>query len=608
MCGITGFIDNQLHKEATLKNMMDLIKHRGPDGSGVYVDDTIALGHRRLAIIDLKNGRQPMQNEDGRLICTFNGEIYNYKTMREELKSKGHLFATDSDTEILLHGYEEWGTKLPLKLRGMFAFAIWDRQKKELFCARDYFGIKPFYYYHKNNTFLFGSEIKSFLSHPAFEKKLNEQQLELYLSYQYSPGRETFFQNVFKLLPAHSLFWKEGSVTIERYWNPEFVPDHTKTLDEWAKEINNVMQESVQMHQISDVEVGSFLSSGVDSCYVMALSGVKQSFTVGYENEHYNEAKCAERFSQRVSGSHNTYKIKPAEFWNELPNIQYYMDEPLADASSAALYFLNREAAKSVKVCLSGEGADEFFGGYNIYKEPLMCRRYDRLPLPFKRLVGKIAEYLPPGRGINFFVRHSKPLAERYIGTTIIFTEKQKKKLLRRYKGDVKPETLSKKYFNQMKSIDEVARMQYTDIHLWLVGDILLKADKMSMANSLEVRVPYLDKEVFKVARQIPTDYRVNSKQTKVALRHAAKNFVGEENAERKKRGFPVPVKEWMKEEPYAKIIRECFKSEIAAYFFNSDRLEQLLDTHIRGKRDNWREIWCVYMFLVWYEEYFIKR
>lgn len=608
MCGIVGFADKHIYKETALRCMMDLIVHRGPDGSGTYIDDTIALGHRRLSIIDLQGGRQPMQNEDGRLVCVFNGEIYNYKILKEELNKSGHIFATDSDTEVLLHGYEEWGRKLPLKLRGMFSFAIWDREKKELFCARDYFGIKPFYFYQKNDTFLFGSEMKSFLGHPDFEKELNEEQLELYLSYQYSPGEQTFFKNVYKLLPAHMLYWKNGEVKIERYWKSEFAPDCTKTLDEWSEEVRHVVEESVRMHQISDVEVGSFLSSGVDSCLITAMSGVDKSYTVGYEEKQYSEAEIADQFSQRLKCQHFSYKISSEEFREQLSNIQYYMDEPLADAACIALYFLNREASKHVKVCLSGEGADEIFGGYHIYKEPFICRGYDNIPIRFRRIVGKIAECLPAGRGINFLSRHGKALEERYIGNTVIFTERQKKKLLRHYKGKRKPEDLSKKYFCDLKSADDVTRMQYTDLHLWLAGDILLKADKMSMANSLEVRVPFLDKEVFRVARKIPTEFKVNRRQTKIVLRNAAKAVVGEVNAERKKRGFPVPVREWIKEEAYAEAIGKAFKSQAAEHFFDTEWLEKMLDEHICGKKDHWREIWCVYMFLLWYEEYFVKR
>lgn len=607
MCGIVGFIDRDLDKNV-LQAMMDRIVHRGPDDSGAYLDDSVALGHRRLCVIDLKSGSQPMKNEDGMLICIFNGEIYNFQELRKELEGKGHLFVTESDTEVLLHGYEEWGRELPVRLRGMFAFAIWDRQKKELFCARDYFGIKPFYYYDKNKTFLFGSEIKSFLSHPQFEKALNREQLELYLTYQYSPGETTFFQNVYKLLPAHSLLWKDGKIEIECYWQPDLVPNYVKTKAEWEKSIDEVMHNSVSAHKVSDVEIGSFLSSGVDSSYVTSLAGVNKTFTIGFDKEEYNEAEYAGAFSQSIGCENRTYRITPEEFWEKLPEIQFYMDEPLADASSVALYFLNREASRHVKVCLSGEGADELFGGYHIYKEPFMWEKYEHLPLFIRRIVGAVAGLFPPMCGINFLVRHSQPLSQRYIGNTTLFTQRQMKKIMTGFSGRVRPTDISRPYFDFLPEADEVTRMQYTDLHLWLAGDILLKADKMSMANSLELRVPFLDKEVFEVARQIPTIYRVNNRETKIALRGAVAPHIGENSAKREKWGFPVPVRAWLREEPYVSLVRESFESATAAKFFHPKGIKRLLDDHVSGKRDNWRQIWGIYMFLLWYEEYFVKR
>lgn len=607
MCGIVGFIDKKSLRKDVLEAMMDKIIHRGPDGSGMYLDDTVALGHRRLSIIDMDGGTQPMKNEDGSLICVFNGEIYNYKELRKELEQKGHVFASESDTEVLLHGYEEWKKALPNKLRGMFAFAIWNKEKKELFCARDYFGIKPFYYYKKDDVFLFGSEIKSFLSHPRYEKKFNREQLELYLTYQYSPGETTFFENVFKLPPAHFLTWKEGEIKLVRYWVPSFTEDVTKSEAEWEMEIDKALHNSVKAHETSDVEVGSFLSSGVDSSYIASLSSVKKTFTIGFENEKYDEAGYAHVFSQSIDVWNKVYRISAEEFWDKLPEIQYYMDEPLADAASVALYFLNREASKHVKVCLSGEGADELFGGYNIYKEPFMCEKYDRLPLVFRRVVGMIAGCFPARYGINFLVRHSKPLHERYIGNTFIFTEKEKRKLVKDYLGKTHPMDIANAYTDAIPPMDDVSHMQFVDLHLWLVGDILLKADKMSMANSLELRVPFLDKEVFEIARKIPTKYRVNAKETKIALRGAAVHHIGENNAKREKLGFPVPVRDWLREEPYVSLVRECFKSSIAEEFFYTKNLIKLLDDHIDKKHDNWRQIWCVYMFLIWYKEYFIN-
>lgn len=608
MCGIAGFAEKNNVDKETLQKMMDAIIHRGPDGSGKYVDDTVALGHRRLSIIDLEGGKQPMENEDGSMVCIFNGEIYNYQPLRQQLQEQGHIFSTHSDTEVLLHGYEEWGEGMLNKLRGMFSFAIWDKKEQTLFCARDFFGIKPFYYYEKDGLLLFGSEIKSFLQHPKFEKKLNRSQLELYLTFQYSPGENTFFEGVKKLLPAHCLTWKDGKVSIRRYWQPEFEPQQGKTLEEWETEIENAMKDSVAAHKISDVEVGSFLSSGVDSSYMACLAKVDKTFTVGFANKQYDETSYAQEFSQHIGVKNTAYRITPEEYWENLSKIQYHMDEPLADAASVALYFVNREAAKQVKVCLSGEGADEFFGGYNIYKEPFTVSWYDKIPLPIRRGIGAIAEMLPPIHGINFLVRRSRPLSERYIGNTNLFTERQKKKLLKQYSGKVKPVDLAKPYFNHPSNGDAVTRMQYTDLHLWMVGDILLKADKMSMANSLELRVPFLDKEVFEVARKIPTEFRANRENTKIAMRGAALRSIPQKTADKKKLGFPVPVRAWLREEQYAGVVRKFFQSPQAEEFFDTAALEKMLSDHISGKRDNWRQIWCVFMFLVWYNEYFVKR
>ena len=608
MCGIAGFAEKNNADKETLEKMMDAIIHRGPDGSGEYVDDTVALGHRRLSIIDLEGGKQPMENEDGTMVCIFNGEIYNYQPLRQQLQEQGHVFSTHSDTEDLLHGYEEWGEGMLNKLRGMFSFAIWDKKEQTLFCARDFFGIKPFYYYEKDGLLLFGSEIKSFLQHPKFEKKLNRSQLELYLTFQYSPGENTFFEGVKKLLPAHCLTWKDGKVSIRRYWQPEFEPQQGKTLEQWEIEIENAMKDSVAAHKISDVEVGSFLSSGVDSSYMACLAKVDKTFTVGFANKQYDETSYAQEFSQHIGVKNTAYRITPEEYWENLSKIQYHMDEPLADAASVALYFVNREAAKQVKVCLSGEGADEFFGGYNIYKEPFTVSWYDKIPLPIRRGIGAIAEMLPPIHGVNFLVRRSRPLSERYIGNTNLFTERQKKKLLKQYSGKVKPVDLAKPYFNHPSNGDAVTRMQYTDLHLWMVGDILLKADKMSMANSLELRVPFLDKEVFEVARKIPTEFRANRENTKIAMRGAALRSIPQKTADKKKLGFPVPVRAWLREEQYAGVVRKFFQSPQAEEFFDTAALEKMLSDHISGKRDNWRQIWCVFMFLVWYNEYFVKR
>ena len=610
MCGIAGFVGARADMQEILQKMTDRIAHRGPDGEGHYIDGPVALGHRRLSIIDLEGGRQPMFNEDGSLAVVFNGEIYNFQPLREELIAAGHTFATRCDTEVLLHGYEQWGRELLTRLRGMFTFALWDKNSRTLFCARDHFGIKPLYYYiaPETGTLLFGSEIKCFLDHPEFKKELNADQLELYLSYQYSPGEDTFFKGVKKLLPAHWLEWKDGKVEVGRYWQPAFAPDHGPSLAEWEDAISAAMEESVAAHKIADVEVGSFLSSGVDSSYMAALAHVDKTFTVGFADKQYDETDYARDFSEKIGVKNFAYRITPEEYWANIGNIQYHMDEPLADAASAALYFVNREAARQVKVCLSGEGADEFFGGYNIYKEPFTVSWYDKLPLWLRRAIGAAAECLPPVHGVNFLVRRGRPLEERYIGNTNLMGERRKRQLLRQYSGAVKPTDLSRPLFEQTKGQDPVTRMEYCDLNLWMVGDILLKADKMSMANSLELRVPFLDRKVFELACRIPTEHKVNAGQTKIAMRGAAEKTIPARTADKKKLGFPVPVRAWLRDETYAARVREAFNAPAAAEFFNVKELNRMLDQHMSGKRDNWRQIWCVFIFLVWYDEYFVKR
>ena len=609
MCGIVGFVGARENAQTILQAMMDRIAHRGPDGQGQFLEGPVALGQRRLSIIDLDGGKQPMYNEDSSLVVVFNGEIYNFQALTAELQAAGHTFATRSDTEVLLHGYEEWGKGMLDRLRGMFTFALWDRKAETLFLARDHFGIKPLYYYqNEEGELLFGSEIKSFLDHPGFHKALNEDQLSLYLSYQYSPGEDTFFRGVKKLLPAHCLTWQGGEIKIERYWQPAFTPDEGPALAEWEQAIADAMTESVAAHKIADVEVGSFLSSGVDSSYMAALAKVDKTFTVGFANKQYDETDFAKEFSAHIGVKNYAYRITPEEYWANLGRIQYHMDEPLADAASVALYFVNREAAKQVKVCLSGEGADEFFGGYNIYKEPFTVSWYDKLPLWLRRAVGAAASVLPPVPGVNFLVRRGRPLEERYIGNTNLMGERRKRQLLKNYTGRILPTDLSRPYFEQTRGQDAVTRMEYCDLNLWMVGDILLKADKMSMANSLELRVPFLDRKVFDLACRIPTSCKVNAAQTKIAMRGAAEKTIPPKTADKKKLGFPVPVRAWLREEKYAAILREAFASEAAEKFFNTAALNKMLDQHLSGKRDNWRQLWCVFIFLVWYDEYFVKR
>ncbi len=611
MCGFTGFTGAkaQVMENAgkILTDMMDKIVHRGPDSQGQYIDGDIAMGFRRLSIIDIsESGDQPIFNEDKSLVLMFNGEIYNYRELREELVSKGHSFRTNTDSEVLVHGYEEYGCGLPEKLRGMFAFIIWDRNKKTLFGARDMFGIKPFYYAKFGKMLMFGSEIKSFLPHPGFEKELNTAALENYLTFQYSPTNETFFKNVYKLPPAHYFLFDGTKMSIKRYWDVEFTPSQEEDTDVWAERIGEVFRDSVRAHKIADVEVGSFLSGGVDSSYVASVADVDKTFTVGFgEDEKYNEIGYAKEFSSYIGKENISKVITPEEYWENIPKIQYHMDEPLADPSCIALYFVCKKASEYVKVVLSGEGADEIFGGYNVYKEPLGSRAYKALPMSLRRAVGKAAQALPHKRGVNFLVRNGQTLEERFIGNAYIFTPKERKALLKIKTSAPDPAAITAPYYAKVKDRDEITRMQYLDLHLWLVGDILLKADKMSMANSLELRVPFLDKRVMELAQQIPTVCRVSKENTKLAMRNAALSAAPDKTAERKKLGFPVPIRVWLKEDKYYRIMKDVFTSPAAEAFFDTKRLMRLLDDHRRGTYDNSRKIWTIYIFLVWYGVYF---
>ena len=618
MCGIIGFSGRIDNAEAVLSEMMDRIRHRGPDAGGRYLNGEIALGHRRLSIIDItEQGDQPIYNEDRSMVLVFNGEIYNYKEIREALLAAGHTFRTETDSEVLIHGYEEYGTELLNKLRGMFSFVIWDEKEKTLFGARDFFGIKPMYYAQMGGSFLFGSEIKAFLPHPHFKKELDTDVLEQYLTFQYSPTEETFFKGVKKLPAAHYFLYRDGKLTVQRYWDVHFHADDAPLLGDWVKTISETFQDSVAAHKIADVEVGSFLSSGVDSSYVAAVADVDKTFTVGFgSDEKYNEIGWAKRFSRAIGKENYSHVITQQEYWDALPKIQYQMDEPLADPSCIALYFVCKLAAEQVKVVLSGEGADEIFGGYNVYSEP-GATWYDRLPMIVRRGVANAASLLPAKRGLNFLVRKGRTIEERFIGNAYIFTPAERRALLKIKTDAPAPTEVTKPFYDRVKDADTVTKMQYLDLHLWMTGDILLKADKMSMAHSLELRVPFLDKEIMRVAEQIPTKFRVTHRvatddktpyTTKYAMRLAAKRDTPPETADtaaKKKLGFPVPIRVWLKQDDCYSTVRTAFVSPDAEHFFHTEKLIQLLDDHKNGKKDNSRRIWTVYMFLVWYKVYF---
>lgn len=606
MCGFVGFCDDSKNKKKIIRDMADIIKHRGPDSDGYYVDNNIALGFRRLSIIDLDKGSQPIFNEDKDKVIVFNGEIYNYKEIREELKSKGHKFSTNTDTEVILHGYEEYKEDILNKLSGMFAFVIYDIKEKSLFGARDFYGIKPFYYYYDNENFLFGSEIKSFLGSPNFKKELNKDMLSQYLTFQCSIGEDTFFKNTYKLLPGHYFIYKDKELEIKKYYEVKLEPNDDKSLNEWVSGIREVIDNSVLAHKVSDVEVGSFLSSGVDSSLIAKLSSVDKTFTVGYDNKKYSEIDYAKEFSDKINVSNVSKKISKEEYFKEFSNVQYYMDEPLADASAVMLYFLSKTASKHVKVCLSGEGADEIFGGYNIYHEPYSVSWYNKIPYFIRKCIGILVYPFRNYTGFNFLYRRSKKIEDRYIGNAFIFEPNDAKKIVNFNYGNKTYKDFTKPYYDKVSDLDVVTKMQYIDFNFWLIYDILLKADKMSMANSLEVRVPYLDREVIEYASKLPSKYKIVGNETKYAFRKVAKEELADKVADKKKLGFPVPIREWLKEDDVYQEVKNIFLE--SEYFFKPKKIIKLLDDHRAGKRDNSRKIWTIYTFLVWYQEYFIKR
>ena len=604
MCGIAGFFDRNKNKNDIIKSMTDNLLHRGPDDFGFYVDDKIALGHRRLAIIDLKTGKQPIEDDD--YVIVFNGEIYNYLELKEELKDK-YKFKTKSDTEVLLKGFEEWGIDVTKKLRGMFAFAIWDKKKHDLYLARDQWGIKPLYYYKNEKTFIFGSEIKAFLAHPDFKKEFNGDILSSYLCFNSVATDESFFKGVFKLKPGHYLKYSKGNIEINRFYKLEF--DETiQDEDELVKKIQDVMVDSVEHHKIADVEVGSFLSSGVDSSYVVSLLKPNKTFTASFESKYskYDEIKYAKDLSDKLGIENKSYVITKEEYLNEFPKIMYYMDEPLADPSAIALYFVSKEASKYVKVVTSGEGADELFCGYGDYREEFDHAWYNKIPYFIRHGISMLFSHYKMQEipGINFLYRKGQKLENYFIGVGKVFTDQEANKIVK-LGNQVKTKDITRPYYEEYKDESDTVKRQVIDFYFWLVNDFLTAVDRNTMIFSLEARTPFLDKEVFKVASSIPFNMKVNKETTKVALRKAAKDVIPNSSYKKPKLGFPVPLREWVREDDLYNEIKEKFNGKIAEKYFDQKYIMKLLDKHKSGKVDCFKKVWNIYTFIIWYEQYF---
>lgn len=616
MCGFVGFIDENdqtYDHRAAIVAMADAIAHRGPDSEGYFEDGGAALGFRRLAIIDLAGANQPLYNENRSLVLVFNGEIYNYWELRRQLIAAGHAFSTQGDAEVVLHGFERWGAGVLDRLRGMFAFALYDTATGELFCARDAFGIKPLYYAAEGDRILFGSEIKGLLAHPHARRSLNERRLAHWLCMEYLPDEETLFEGVRKLPAGHWLRWRNGRAERGRWFVPRFAPDAGRSLKESAEAIEAALRESVAAHAIADVDVGCFLSAGVDSSLVAQEAArimEARTFTIGWGEGRFSELEAAATFV-RATGLPNEGRILDAEqFFASVPAVQYAMDEPLPNPSAVPLYHLCAMAAESVKVVLSGEGADELFGGYPYYQECLAFAPYMTVPAPARRALAAAARHLPEGtHGRRFLMRGAHPLPERYIRLEYNFPWAEALDLLApelgaRCAAAPTPWELAAPLFAEIEA-DEITAMQTADILTWMQQDILLKADKMSMASSLELRVPFLDREVFALASTLPASQRVGRRETKIALRAAAARTLPQATAAMPKQGFVTPLAQWLQEEPWHSQVREVLNSERARRFFRTDRLNALLDEHQRGPRSHMKKIWSAYCFLNWHEQYF---
>lgn len=510
------------------------------------------------------------------IVREYRGHIRNWRQLCQELAIDSSLDRRSREIEILTKGYQLWGAELLQKLHGMYAFALWDAAKEQLFCARDAFGATPFYYYMtEKQQLLYGTSIRQVMAQEGFQKELNEKLLQLYLSLTYVAGEETFFRGVKKLLPGRYMLWKDGKVEIVRYWKPEFTIDREKTVEEWAEEIHTTLQSIMTEVKEEEEYAESFLSGGVDSSYVLAVSDAPVANSCGYEEERFDESVLAEKTAQLLGRQLRRCIITPEQYFSVIPYVMYNMEQPLGDASAIAFALGCREVAKHTKLCYSGEGSDEFFGGYNMYRN---AERY--------------------GENLKTF----------FVGNTNIMKEEEKQRLLKHYEEGVLPINLAKELYEEMEGMDPLSKMLSIDTQIWLEGDILLNVDRMSTAAGLEVRMPLLDRRMFAVASRMPAECKVTEEQNKVAFRKAAEHVLPEEIAQRKKLGFVVPIRIWLADERYNQDVQAKLRSEAAEKFFNTEELSAVWKEYIDGNSDLWRKIWTIYAFLVWYEQYFEKQ
>lgn len=506
----------------------------------------------------------------------YRGHIRNWKALCKELDIIPTMSREARERAILIKAYDKWGCDMAMHMHGMFSFALWDEEEQKLFCLRDQFGTKPFYYYITDDgNLLCGTTIRGIMEQPGFVKELNEKLLQIYLTLTYVPGEETFFKGLKKLLPGRYMIWQNGVLQIHRYWKPEFHPDESKSLEDWANEIHSTVLEILPELHDDNEYVETFLSGGVDSSYVFAVSDARMSNSCGYEDKRLDESGLAAETATLLNKGNRRCLITPEMYFDAVPYVMYNMEQPLGDASAVAFALGCRATAQNTKICYSGEGADEFFGGYNMYRN---AQRY--------------------GDALKTF----------YVGNTNIMKEDEKKLILKHYYDGLLPIDLVKDIYEENEDLDPLSKMSDVDIQIWLEGDIYLNVDKMSEAAGLEVRMPLTDTRVFNIASRMPSCYKVNDEQNKVALRTAAAKVLPEEIAFRKKLGFVVPIRMWMADSRYNQDVIEKLSGSTAAKFFNLEEVNRIFEDYIGGNSDNWRKVWTIYTFIVWYEEYFIKR
>lgn len=620
MCGLLGVLSADGVDEAVVDALpaaLAAMRHRGPDDSGVWHDDDMAFGFNRLSIIDIAHSHQPLRwgppESPDRYVLTFNGEIYNYIELREQLTREFDAeFRTEGDGEPIVVGFHHWGPSVVEHLRGMFGIAIWDTVERRLFLARDHFGIKPLFYATGPGGTAFSSEKKSvleLLDAIGVDTALDRRAIQHYVGLQYVPEPESLHAGIRRLESGcHATMTPGGEIRQVRYFNPRFpVRSVSKDAEQSCfEEITAVLEDSVAKHMRADVTVGSFLSGGIDSTAIAALAKRHNenllTFTTGFEREGYSEIDVAAESAEAIGVEHIVKVVSPEEFARAIPEIIWYLDDPVADPALVPLYFVAKEARKHVKVVLSGEGADELFGGYTIYKEPLSLKPFERIPGGLRRGLGRLSERLPEGmRGKSLLHRGSMPLEERYYGNARSFNDAQLRRVLPWARDEWGHTDVTAPIYERSRGWDPVARMQHLDLFTWLRGDILVKADKMNMANSLELRVPFLDKEVFAVAERLPHELKISHGTTKYALRRAMEKIVPPHVLHRRKLGFPVPLRHWLAGPELYDWAREQLLAAQVGDLLDTGAVLEMLEEHRRGDSDHSRRIWVALCFVIWH-------